>query len=39
MDKGKIVERGAPETIFESPKEPRTRAFLERLLDREGRRN
>ncbi|HVT28474.1 MAG TPA: amino acid ABC transporter ATP-binding protein [Lacipirellulaceae bacterium] len=39
MDKGKIVERGAPQTIFESPKETRTRAFLERLLDREGRRD
>ena len=39
MDKGKIVERSPPEVIFESPKELRTRAFLERLLDREGRRN
>jgi polar amino acid transport system ATP-binding protein len=39
MDKGKIVERGAPQTIFEAPKEVRTRAFLERLLDREGGRN
>ena len=38
MDKGKIVERAAPEVIFEHPKEARTRAFLERLLDREGRR-
>jgi ABC-type polar amino acid transport system ATPase subunit len=39
MDKGKIVERSPPDLIFESPKEVRTRAFLERLLDREGRRN
>jgi ABC-type polar amino acid transport system ATPase subunit len=39
MDKGKIVERGAPQNIFENPTETRTRAFLERLLDREGRRD
>ena len=38
MDNGKIVERGSPAEIFEQPKETRTRAFLERLLDREGRR-
>jgi ABC-type polar amino acid transport system ATPase subunit len=39
MDKGKIVERASPEVIFERPEESRTQAFLERLLDREGRRN
>jgi cystine transport system ATP-binding protein len=39
MDQGKIVERASPNVIFESPIEARTRAFLERLLDREGRRN
>ena len=39
MDKGKIIERGSPEVIFERPSEARTRAFLERLLDREGRGN
>jgi ABC-type polar amino acid transport system ATPase subunit len=38
MDKGKIVERASPAQIFEQPKEARTRAFLERLLDREGRK-
>ena len=38
MDKGKIVERASPAEIFEQPKEARTQAFLERLLDREGRR-
>jgi ABC-type polar amino acid transport system ATPase subunit len=38
MDKGRIVERGPPAQIFQQPKESRTRAFLERLLDREGRR-
>lgn len=37
MDKGKIVERAPPEVIFEKPREVRTRTFLERLLDREGR--
>ena len=38
MDNGKIVERSPPAQIFEQPKEARTRAFLERLLDREGKR-
>jgi len=38
MDNGRIVERSPPAQIFEQPKEARTRAFLERLLDREGRR-
>jgi polar amino acid transport system ATP-binding protein len=38
MDNGKIVERSAPADIFERPKEARTRAFLERLLEREGGR-
>ncbi len=38
MDNGKIVERSPPAQIFEQPQESRTRAFLERLLDREGRR-
>ena len=38
MDNGKIVERSPPDEIFAQPKEARTRAFLERLLDREGRR-
>ena len=36
MDRGAIVERGAPDRIFTAPAEPRTRAFLERLLEREG---
>ena len=36
MDRGAIVERGAPDRIFASPAEARTRAFLERLLEREG---
>jgi len=28
MDHGVIVEEGAPAAIFESPGEPRTRAFI-----------
>jgi ABC-type polar amino acid transport system ATPase subunit len=36
MDHGVIVERAVPERIFSAPAEPRTRAFLDRLLDREG---
>ena len=39
MDNGRIVERSPPAEIFARPKEPRTRAFLERLLKREGRRD
>ena len=39
MDNGRIVERSPPAEIFARPKEPRTRAFLERLLEREGRRD
>ena len=31
MDKGLIVEEGSPSEIFTSPKEPRTRQFLQRL--------
>ena len=37
MDKGQIVERAPPHEIFECPAEARTRAFLNRLFDREGR--
>jgi ABC-type polar amino acid transport system ATPase subunit len=36
MDRGAIVERAAPDSIFAQPAEARTRAFLERLLEREG---
>ncbi len=32
MDKGYIVEQGAPEDIFTHPKEERTQTFLKRLL-------
>jgi ABC-type polar amino acid transport system ATPase subunit len=36
MDRGMIVERAPPDRIFANPAEARTRAFLERLLEREG---
>ena len=36
MDRGAIVERAPPDRIFAAPEETRTRAFLERLLEREG---
>ncbi|MCK6410772.1 MAG: hypothetical protein L6Q70_16475, partial [Thauera sp.] len=36
MDRGAIVERAPPGRIFSQPAEARTRAFLERLLEREG---
>jgi polar amino acid transport system ATP-binding protein len=36
MDKGTIVERAQPDQIFSTPAEARTRAFLERLLERDG---
>jgi glutamine transport system ATP-binding protein len=32
LDAGKILEEGSPEQLFESPKEPRTREFLARVL-------
>ncbi|MFN4071329.1 MAG: amino acid ABC transporter ATP-binding protein [Thermus caldifontis] len=32
MDGGQIVEEGRPEAIFTSPREERTRAFLQRVL-------
>ncbi len=32
MDAGAIVEQGPPEELFRDPRQPRTRAFLQRLL-------
>ena len=32
LDNGKILEEGSPKTIFENPKEARTREFLARVL-------
>ena len=34
MDGGVIVETGTPQTIFSSPTQPRTRAFLQAVLSR-----
>ena len=35
MDEGLIVEEGTPDLMFTGPREPRTRAFLSQLLERE----
>lgn len=32
LDAGRILEQGPPDTFFAAPKEPRTRAFLSRVL-------
>jgi polar amino acid transport system ATP-binding protein len=32
MDAGRIIESGTPDDVFCHPKEPRTRAFLEKIL-------
>lgn len=32
MDEGRIIEQGPPEHFFSSPREERTRAFLEKIL-------
>ena len=39
MDGGGIVESGRPAEIFTAPQQPRTRAFLRKLLEREHGRN
>jgi ABC-type polar amino acid transport system ATPase subunit len=36
MDRGAVVEQAPPGQMFLEPREARTRAFLERLLEREG---
>jgi polar amino acid transport system ATP-binding protein len=33
MDEGRIVERAHPDAMFENPRDPRTRAFLRRVLE------
>jgi polar amino acid transport system ATP-binding protein len=37
MDRGRVVEEGAPSAIFTSPRESRTREFLARVLHKEER--
>ena len=33
IDRGLVVERGAPEQVILEPQEQRTQAFLKRILD------
>ncbi len=33
LDEGQILEEGPPEQIFTAPREPRTRAFLQRIIE------
>jgi len=33
LDEGRILEEGPPEQIFAAPREPRTRQFLQRIVD------
>jgi polar amino acid transport system ATP-binding protein len=33
LDGGRILEQGAPEQIFSAPQEPRTRQFLDRIIE------
>ena len=33
MDAGEIIEQGTPEECFSTPKSPRTKAFLEQILN------
>jgi polar amino acid transport system ATP-binding protein len=33
LDDGQILEEGPPEQIFSEPREPRTRAFLQRIIE------
>jgi polar amino acid transport system ATP-binding protein len=33
IDEGRVIERAAPEAMFENPGDPRTRAFLRRILE------
>jgi ABC-type histidine transport system ATPase subunit len=34
LDEGRIAEEGPPDQIFHSPRNPRTREFLARVLQR-----
>jgi polar amino acid transport system ATP-binding protein len=33
LDRGRIVEHGPPEQLFSAPQEPRTRQFLQRIIE------
>ena len=32
LDEGRLVEQGAPDALFDSPREERTRQFLSKVL-------
>jgi ABC-type dipeptide/oligopeptide/nickel transport system ATPase component len=36
MDHGAIVEEGTPKAVFTAPRSPRTRQFLQSILNRNG---
>jgi ABC-type histidine transport system ATPase subunit len=36
MDQGNIVEQGPPQKVFTAPRSPRTRQFLQSVLNRGG---
>jgi ABC-type dipeptide/oligopeptide/nickel transport system ATPase component len=36
MDHGAIVEEGPPKVVFTAPRSPRTRQFLQSILNRNG---
>jgi polar amino acid transport system ATP-binding protein len=36
MDRGQIIEQGPPDALFRSPRDPRTKQFLSRVLHRLG---
>ena len=33
LDEGRILEEGPPDQIFREPREPRTREFLQRIIE------
>jgi polar amino acid transport system ATP-binding protein len=33
LDGGRIIEQGPPADIFREPREPRTRQFLQRIIE------
>jgi polar amino acid transport system ATP-binding protein len=33
LDEGQVLEEGPPDQMFTAPREPRTRAFLQRIIE------
>jgi polar amino acid transport system ATP-binding protein len=33
LEKGRILEEGPPDEMFSAPRNPRTRAFLQRIIE------